>query len=43
VAPGDSQEGEFIFKVAPDTSQLRLQLGERNPFSNERGYVNLDF
>ena len=41
VAPGDSQEGEFIFKVTPDTSQLRLQLGERNPFSSERGYVNL--
>ncbi|MBV9453686.1 MAG: sulfatase-like hydrolase/transferase [Rubrobacter sp.] len=41
VGPGDSQEGEFIFKVAPDTSQFWLQLGERNPFSNERGYVNL--
>ena len=44
VGPGDSQEGEFIFKVAPEgSSQFRLQLGERNPFSNERGYVNLGF
>ncbi len=43
VGPGDSQEGEVIFKVAPDASQFRLQLGEENPFSNNRGYVNLGF
>ncbi|MCA1730791.1 MAG: sulfatase-like hydrolase/transferase [Actinobacteria bacterium] len=42
VYPGASQEGEVIFEVPPDTSQLQLQLGEAtNPFSNESGYVNL--
>src|SRR5215207_5095444 len=34
VGPGDSQEGEIIFKVASDASQFQLQLGEANPFSN---------
>ena len=43
VGPGDSQEGEVIFKVAPDGSQFRLQLGEANPFSDKKGYVNLGF
>ena len=43
IAPGDSEEGQFIFEVPPDASRLQLQLGERNPFSNERGYVNLGF
>src|SRR5215204_990696 len=43
VAPGDSQEGQIIFKVAPDASQFQLQLGEENPFSNKSGYVNLSF
>ncbi len=41
--PGDSQEGQVIFKVPPDASQFQLQLGERNPFSNKKGYVNLGF
>jgi hypothetical protein len=42
VYPGASQEGEVIFEVPPDTSQLQLQLGEAtNPFSNASGYVNL--
>jgi hypothetical protein len=43
IAPGDSEEGQFIFEVPPDASRLQLQLGGRNPFSNERGYVNLGF
>jgi hypothetical protein len=43
VGPGDSQEGEFIFEVPSDASQFQLQLGERNPFSNKIGYVNLGF
>jgi hypothetical protein len=43
VAPGDSQEGQIIFKVASDASQFRLQLGEETPFTNNRGYVNLGF
>jgi lipoteichoic acid synthase len=43
VAPGDSQEGQVIFKVASDASQFRLQLGEETPFTNNRGYVNLGF
>jgi lipoteichoic acid synthase len=41
--PGVSQEGEVIFKVPPDASQFQLELGERNPFSNKKGYVNLGF
>jgi arylsulfatase A-like enzyme len=43
VSPGDTMEGQIIFKVPPDASQFRLQLGEENPFSNNRGYVNLGF
>ncbi|MBD0300230.1 MAG: DUF4352 domain-containing protein, partial [Nitrososphaera sp.] len=43
VAPGDSQQGQIIFKVAPDASQFQLQLGEENPFTNNSGYVNLGF
>jgi lipoteichoic acid synthase len=43
VGPGDSQEGQIIFKVAPDASQFQLQLGEETPFSNNSGYVNLGF
>jgi hypothetical protein len=43
VGPGESQEGEVIFKVSPDASQFQLQLGERNPFSNQHGYVTLGF
>jgi lipoteichoic acid synthase len=43
VAPGDSQEGQIIFKVAPDASQFLLQLGEETPFTNNSGYVNLGF
>jgi uncharacterized protein DUF4352 len=43
VGPGDTMEGQIIFKVAPDGSQFRLQLGEANPFSDKKGYVNLGF
>jgi hypothetical protein len=43
VGPGDSREGEVIFKVAPEISRFRLQLREANPFSNNSGYVNLGF
>jgi hypothetical protein len=43
VGPGDSQEGQIIFKVAPDASQFQLQLGEETPFTNNSGYVNLGF
>jgi hypothetical protein len=43
VGAGGSQEGEVIFEVAPDASQFQLQLGEANPFSNKKGYVNLGF
>ncbi len=43
VAPGDSPEGQVIFKVAPDASRFQLQLGEENPSSNKSGYVNLGF
>jgi phosphoglycerol transferase MdoB-like AlkP superfamily enzyme len=43
VGPGDSQEGRVIFEVPPDASRFQLQLGERNPFSNQSGYVNLGF
>ncbi len=43
VDPGDSQEGQVIFEVPPDASHFQLQLGERNPFSNKKGYVNLGF
>ena len=43
VAPGDSQEGQIIFKVPPDASQFQLQLGEETPFTNKSGYVNLGF
>ncbi|MDX6381460.1 MAG: hypothetical protein QOI57_2484 [Rubrobacteraceae bacterium] len=43
VAPGNSEEGQFIFEVPPDASQFQLQLGEANPFSNNSGYVNLGF
>ena len=42
VSPGTSQEGEIIFEVPPNTSQLQLQLKEAtNPFSDESGYVHL--
>ena len=41
-SPGISQEGEVIFEVPPDASQLRLQLREpTNPFSDKSGYVDL--
>jgi len=43
VGPGASEDGQVIFKVAPDASRFRLQLGARNPFSNNSGYVNLGF
>jgi lipoteichoic acid synthase len=43
VAPGESEEGQFIFEIPPDASQFQLQLGEANPFSNNSGYVNLGF
>jgi hypothetical protein len=43
VAPGDSQEGQIIFKGASEASQFRLQLGEETPFTNNSGYVNLGF
>ena len=43
VAPSDSQEGQIIFKVAPNASQFQLQLGEETPFTNNSGYVNLGF
>jgi hypothetical protein len=43
VNPGDSQEGQIIFKVAPEASQFQLQLGEETPFTNNSGYVNLGF
>ena len=43
VGAGGSQEGEVIFEVAPDASQFQLRLGEANPFSNKKGYVNLGF
>jgi len=43
VAPGDSQQGQIIFKVAPDASQFQLQLGEEIPFTNKSGYINLGF
>jgi hypothetical protein len=40
--PGVSWEGEIIFELPPDASQLRLRIGEAtDPFSNESGYVNL--
>jgi hypothetical protein len=41
IAPGDSEEGQFIFEVPPDASRLQLQLGGRNPFSDNQGYVGL--
>ncbi len=42
VSPGVSEEGQIIFEVPPDASQLRLRLGEAtNPSSEEGGYVNL--
>jgi Domain of unknown function (DUF4352) len=41
VAPGDTQEGEFIFEVPKDASRFWLQFRGRNPFSNEGGYVDL--
>jgi arylsulfatase A-like enzyme len=41
IAPGDSEEGQFIFEVPQDASQLQLQLGGRNPFSDNKGYVDL--
>ncbi|MDQ3911313.1 MAG: sulfatase-like hydrolase/transferase [Actinomycetota bacterium] len=41
VAPGDSEEGQFIFEVPQDASQLQLQLGGRDPFSDNKGYVDL--
>jgi len=41
-SPGISEEGEVIFEVPPDASQLRLQLREAtNPFSDKSGYVDL--
>jgi arylsulfatase A-like enzyme len=44
VYPGARQEGQVIFKVPPDASQFRLQIGEAtNPFSDISGYVNLGF
>jgi lipoteichoic acid synthase len=43
VTPGDSQEGQIIFKVAPEASQFQLQLGEETPFTNKSGYVSLGF
>ena len=43
VAPGDSEEGQIIFKVAPEASQFQLELGEETPFTNDSGYVNLGF
>src|SRR5215204_3424122 len=43
VPPGDSQQGQIIFKVAPDASQFQLQLGEETPFTNKSGYLNLGF
>ncbi len=44
VGPGDSSEGQVIFKVPPDASQLRLRIGEAtNPFSDNSGYVDLGF
>jgi len=43
VPPGDSQQGQIIFKVAPDASQFQLQLGEETPFTNKSGYINLGF
>ena len=40
--PGVSEEGQIIFEVPPDASQLRLRLGEAtNPSSGKGGYVNL--
>ena len=41
LASGDSEEGQFIFEVPPDASRLQLQLGGRNPFSDNQGYVDL--
>ncbi|MBV9453148.1 MAG: DUF4352 domain-containing protein, partial [Rubrobacter sp.] len=43
LAPGDSEKGQFIFELPQDASRLQLQLGERNPFSGNKGYVNLGF
>jgi hypothetical protein len=43
VAPGDSEEGQIIFKVAPEASQFQLELGEETPFINDSGYVDLGF
>ena len=44
VHPGASQEGQVIFKVPPDASQLRLRIGEAtNPFSDNSGHVDLGF
>lgn len=43
VGTGASEEGQVIFRVPPDASQFQLQFGERNPFSNESGYVNPGF
>ncbi len=41
-SPGISEEGQIIFEVPPDASQLRLRLGEAtNPSSEKGGYVNL--
>ena len=41
-SPGVSEEGQIIFEVPPDSSQLRLRLVEAtNPSSGKGGYVNL--
>jgi hypothetical protein len=41
IASGDAGKGQFIFEVPQDASRLQLQLGERNPFSNNKGYIDL--
>jgi hypothetical protein len=41
LAPGDAEKGQFIFEVPPDASRLQLQLGQRNPFFSNKGYVDL--
>ena len=41
IDPGSTKEGRVIFAVAPDSSNIRLKVGEGRFASDETGYIDL--
>ncbi len=43
INPGETEQGQAIFEVAPGSSGVRVLAGDTRMFSNEQGYVDLGF